>query len=134
MYRRQFVAEVGTNELPVTDPWNTARLLRDLAARRRHPAVIAFAQDSVATWDSETVADKALRLACGLRDTGLEPGDRVALWAPNSPVWIVAALGVFAAGAGLVPIDDLADTDQLDAALVSCSVRLGFTTAGHLEG
>src|SRR5437667_6820586 len=121
-------------ELSVTDSWNLDRLLRDLAARRQHPAVIAFAENGVAAWDSETVADKALRLARGLHDIGLEPGERVALWAPNSPAWIVAALAVLAAGAVLVPIDDLGDAEQLDAALVSCAARLVFTTAHHLEG
>ncbi len=35
---------------------------------------------------------------------GVEPGDRVAMWAPNSGRWIRTALGLLAAGAVLVPI------------------------------
>ncbi|MBY8862939.1 AMP-binding protein [Nocardia sp. CA2R105] len=36
---------------------------------------------------------------------GVEPGDRVAIWAPNSFHWIVAALGIQGAGGVLVPIN-----------------------------
>ena len=34
---------------------------------------------------------------------GLQPGDRAAIWAPNSAEWVLAALGVQAAGGVLVP-------------------------------
>jgi hypothetical protein len=61
----------------VTDSWNIAGLLRDLTARDQHPAIIIFGEDGVATWDSATVADKALRLARGLRDAGV---DRATGW------------------------------------------------------
>ena len=98
------------------DRWAIAGLLRDLTARGQHPGVIAFAEDGVASWDSGTVADKALRLAHGLQDAGVGRGSRVAIWAPNSPVWIVAALAVLAAGGVVVPIDDLADAEQFEAA------------------
>ncbi|QLY30204.1 AMP-binding protein [Nocardia huaxiensis] len=36
--------------------------------------------------------------------SGIELGDRVGLWAPNSVRWITAALGLLGAGATLVPI------------------------------
>jgi long-chain acyl-CoA synthetase len=117
----------------VAASWNITGLLHDLTARGRDPAVIAFGVDDSHAWDSATVADKALRLAGGLRDTGVGSGSRVALWAPNSPVWIVTALAILAAGGVVVPIDDLADTEQLNAALSSSAARLIFTTAHHLE-
>jgi len=117
----------------VTASWNIGGLLRDLALRDRHPAVIAFAVEGSETWDSATVADKALRLARGLRDTGVGTGKRVALWAPNSPVWIVGALAVLSVSGVVVPIDDLADAEQLKAALVSSAAQAIFTTSRHLE-
>src|SRR5467141_5462431 len=82
------------HERLLTASWNIIGLLRDLRARGQHPGVIAFAEDGVASWDSATVADKALRLARGLQDAGFGRGSRVAIWAPNSPIWIVAALAV----------------------------------------
>jgi fatty-acyl-CoA synthase len=36
---------------------------------------------------------------------GIEPGDRVALWAPNIPEWIVAQLALCKIGAIFVPVD-----------------------------
>ena len=37
--------------------------------------------------------------------TGVEPGDRIALWAPNAAAWIPTALGILATGAWLVPLN-----------------------------
>jgi long-chain acyl-CoA synthetase len=116
----------------VTAPWNIGGLLSALSARGQHPAVISFGEERMATWDSTTLVDKTLSLARGLRHAGINEGDRVALWAPNAPVWIVAALAVLRAGGLVVPIDDLADAEHLDAALVSSAARLVFTTARHL--
>src|SRR6266852_5473073 len=48
----------------------------------------------------------------GVRDTaraliasGIEPGDRVALWSPNTHHWVLAGLGALYAGATLVPVN-----------------------------
>jgi acyl-CoA synthetase (AMP-forming)/AMP-acid ligase II len=45
------------------------------------------------------------RVAGALIAAGLQPGERVALWAPNSPEWVLTALGTSYAGAVLVPIN-----------------------------
>ena len=37
--------------------------------------------------------------------TGVEAGDRVAVWCCNGAEWVVAALGTFAAGAVLIPVN-----------------------------
>src|SRR6516165_9999565 len=117
----------------MTPSWNIGHLLSQLAARDRHPAVIAFGVEDSKAWGSATIADNARRLARGLRDAGIVRGSRVALWAPNSPVWIIAGLAVMAAGGVVVPIDELAEPEQLDAALLSSAARVIFTTARHLE-
>ena len=48
-------------------------------------------------------------------------------------MWIVGALAVLSVGGVVVPIDDLADGEQLKAALVSSAAQVIFTTARHLE-
>jgi HIP---CoA ligase len=48
---------------------------------------------------------QAHRAAHALIDLGIQPGDRVAIWAPNLWEWPVAALGIHCAGAVLVPIN-----------------------------
>ncbi|SMC96065.1 FadD3 family acyl-CoA ligase [Lentzea albidocapillata] len=45
------------------------------------------------------------RFARAVIARGLQPGDRAAVWAPNSAGWVVAALGILAAGGVLVPVN-----------------------------
>jgi long-chain acyl-CoA synthetase len=117
----------------VIAPWTIGGLLRDLTARGSHPAVITFSDDGVVTWDSKALVEQVLGSARNLREAGVGSGVAVALWAPNSPLWIVAALGVLASGGMLVPIDDLADAEQLEAALISSRARLILTTVCHRD-
>ena len=35
---------------------------------------------------------------------GVQPGDRVAIWSPNTHHWVLSALGTLSAGATLVPV------------------------------
>lgn len=51
------------------------------------------------------LAEQSRRFAAALVESGIEPGDRVAIWAPNRAEWIVAVHGVFRAGAVLVPVN-----------------------------
>jgi acyl-CoA synthetase (AMP-forming)/AMP-acid ligase II len=51
------------------------------------------------------VRGQMLAVASALIAGGVQPGDRVVLWAPNSGVWITSALGVLASGAILVPLN-----------------------------
>jgi acyl-CoA synthetase (AMP-forming)/AMP-acid ligase II len=85
------------------------------AAPETIPALTASAADrfpdAVAVVDGDlqlTYADlltEARAVGAGLVALGVEPGDRVAIWAPNSARWIVSLLGLFQAGAVLVPIN-----------------------------
>ncbi|MFL6204374.1 MAG: FadD3 family acyl-CoA ligase [Acidimicrobiales bacterium] len=49
--------------------------------------------------------EEARTFGAALVAAGVEPGDRVAIWAPNSARWIVALLGLFEAGGVLVPVN-----------------------------
>jgi len=51
------------------------------------------------------LAEAARTFAAALVASGVAPGDRVAIWAFNSAEWVVAALGIFEAGAVLVPVN-----------------------------
>jgi acyl-CoA synthetase (AMP-forming)/AMP-acid ligase II len=67
--------------------------------------------------DDEAVVDGDLRLtftelvarvrvaAGAFASLGVEKGDRVAIWAPNSAEWIIAAFGLLTAGGVLVPVN-----------------------------
>ena len=51
------------------------------------------------------LAEEALTFAAALVASGIEPGDRVAVWAFNCSEWVVALLGISQAGAVLVPVN-----------------------------
>jgi HIP---CoA ligase len=51
------------------------------------------------------LASRVLVAAGAFRDAGIGAGDRVALWAPNTAGWIVAAFGLLTAGGVLVPVN-----------------------------
>lgn len=67
--------------------------------------------DRVAVVDGDTrftyaeLHDEARTFGAALVASGVERGDRVAIWAPNSAEWVVAVLGLLHAGAVLVPVN-----------------------------
>ncbi|HEX5946479.1 MAG TPA: FadD3 family acyl-CoA ligase [Acidimicrobiales bacterium] len=74
-------------------------------------ATVANHGDSLAVVDGDTrltwgeLHDEAQAFGAALVASGIASGDRVALWAPNSARWIVAVLGLWRAGAVLVPVN-----------------------------
>jgi HIP---CoA ligase len=50
------------------------------------------------------LGERVTATAAALIEAGVEPGDRVALWAPNGCEWVLIALGSLGAGAALVPV------------------------------
>ncbi|MBX3313294.1 MAG: FadD3 family acyl-CoA ligase [Actinobacteria bacterium] len=73
-------------------------------AAERYPDTTAVVDGDVVLTFPE-LRDAARAFGAGLVAAGIEPGDRVAIWAPNGVRWIVAALGLWEAGAALVPIN-----------------------------
>ncbi|MBF6170169.1 FadD3 family acyl-CoA ligase [Nocardia blacklockiae] len=61
--------------------------------------------DGEIRWSFRELADRVRRAAGAFAATGIGTGDRVAVWAPNSAEWIVAAFGALTAGAVLVPVN-----------------------------
>jgi len=64
---------------------------------------------------------------------GIEHGDRVAIWAPNTHEWIVAALGALTAGAVLVPINTRFKGREAAFVLNKSRARLLFTVRWFLD-
>ena len=78
------------------------------------------------------LASRAGAAANALTATGLQARDRVAIWAPNCWEWIVAALGVTAAGGVLVPINTRFKGREAGFVLQKSRARLLFTVRGFL--
>jgi HIP---CoA ligase len=75
-----------------------------LAMARAHPDVEAVVEGDRRITYSELAAG-VRGGAAALIASGIEAGDAVAIWAPNSTNWIVAMLSVASAGAVLVPLN-----------------------------
>jgi acyl-CoA synthetase (AMP-forming)/AMP-acid ligase II len=111
------------------------------------PATIPAALDAAAaSWPAaEAVVDGDVRLTFGelrsraldvaraLVASGVDTGDRVALWAPNSADWIVTSFGVYYAGAVLVPLNTRYRGEEAGHILRTSGARLLFTVGSFLD-
>lgn len=82
--------------------------------------------------DWRELAARVERAAAACIATGVEPGDRVAVWAPNTLDWIVSALGAVTAGAVLVPLNTRFKGAEAAYVLRRTRARLLFVTGTFL--
>ncbi|ETZ97488.1 AMP-binding enzyme family protein [Mycobacterium kansasii 824] len=57
------------------------------------------------SFTATTLRAEVHRAASALIALGVEPGDRVAIWSPNTWHWVVACLAIHHAGAAMVPLN-----------------------------
>ncbi|MBB5913257.1 acyl-CoA synthetase (AMP-forming)/AMP-acid ligase II [Nocardia transvalensis] len=123
----------------MTTPAQTTPLALHETARRYGDATAVSDGDVRLSW--ARLLDEVRRTAGALIARGVEPGDRIAIWAPNTFHWVVAALATHYAGAALVPLntryvaDEAADVlERVDAkALFVASPFLGRDRLGELR-
>jgi long-chain acyl-CoA synthetase len=65
-------------------------------------------------------------VASWLIGTGVQPGDRVAIFAPNSPWWTIADLAIMSAGAIPVPVYATCTADQAGHVIRDSGATLAF--------
>ena len=83
--------------------WGTTpRLVRRAAEIHEGRAAVV---DGEVTLSYRDLAEAVHQAARAYMAAGIEPGDRVAVWAPNVVEWIIAALGAHSAGAVLIPLN-----------------------------
>ncbi len=94
--------------------------------------------------DAEAVVDGPLRFtfsevvervqcaAGSFAAFGIEKGDRVAVWAPNSADWIVAAFGLLTAGGVLVPVNTRFRTEEAGDVIVRSGAKAVLVQKGFL--
>src|SRR5450755_2809812 len=80
-----------------------------------HLAVVSCHQDIRLTWSE--YAKEVQRTAAGLRALGLEPGDRVGVWATNCVEWLLLQFGCAAAGMILVNVNPAYRSHELSFVL-----------------
>jgi HIP---CoA ligase len=112
-------------------PWATIPELIDDAAARFADRE-AFSDGDVTLTFAELV-DSVHLTARAIMAAGIEPGDRVAVWAPNTLRWIQAALGVHCAGAVLVPVNTRFKGSEVADLIRRSKARLTFTVSDFLD-
>ncbi|MET1050559.1 MAG: FadD3 family acyl-CoA ligase [Acidimicrobiales bacterium] len=65
--------------------------------------------------------------------SGIEPGDRVAIWGPNCVEWAIAELGLHSAGAVLVPLNTRFKSKEAAYVIGKARARLLFTVTDFLD-
>lgn len=105
------------------------------AAAAAHPereAVVDHSAEPTVRLGYGELRERVDELAAALIGTGIERGDRVAIWAPNCWEWIVALLGLQSAGAVLVPLNTRYKGIEAADILRRSRARLLFTVEGFL--
>ncbi|MGW1007171.1 FadD3 family acyl-CoA ligase [Streptomyces sp. NPDC002520] len=116
--------------------------MNDWGEWRTIPRLVRWSAERYA--DTEAVVDGRTRItyaelgarveraAAACLASGVRLGDRVAVWAPNSLDWMVAALGAVTAGAVLVPLNTRFKGAEAADVLRRSGVRLLFVTGTFL--
>ena len=106
---------------------------RGRACRPRVFADIEALVDERERLTFEQLATGANTAARALVASGVEPGDRVAIWAPNTTEWAIAALAIYSAGAVLVPLNTRFKGAEAAYILDRAHAKLLFTVADFLD-
>jgi HIP---CoA ligase len=117
---------MSAEHLPETIPGLVTRAAEQFGEREAlvdEDARLSFAE----------LAVQAERAGRALTATGITKGDRVAIWAPNCREWVIAALGVFAAGGVLAPINTRFKGAEARYGLERADAQLLFTVTDFLD-
>ena len=81
-------------------------------------------------WTWRQFRDAVDGLVCGLLSLGVERGDRVGIWSPNRPEWVLVQFATARIGAVMVNINPAYRVSELEYALRKVGVKVLFTAAG----
>ncbi|WP_327656170.1 FadD3 family acyl-CoA ligase [Streptomyces sp. NBC_00483] len=110
--------------------WGTVpELVRDAAERYGEREAVVEGRTRISYAE---LGERVERAAAACMAAGVEAGDRVAVWAPNTLDWIVSALGAVSAGAVLVPLNTRFKGGEAADILGRSRARLLFVTGTFL--
>ncbi|MHA7225357.1 AMP-binding protein [Glutamicibacter soli] len=107
------------------------------------PALVAYAAEHFT--DREALVDGPVRLnfaelaeqvrqaSAALIASGVKHGDKVAIWAPNTARWVIAALAATSVGAAMVPLNSRYRGVEAHQILSRAEARVLFVAEGFLD-
>ena len=78
---------------------------------------------------AETIAEKVSHVALGLRNLGINAGDKIAIISENRPEWSITDLAALSLRAVTVPLFPTAAPDQIRYILEDCGARVLFLSS-----
>src|SRR5712692_7193328 len=116
-----------------------ATYLEDFLSRGNEPAFVHREGLRVKCWSYREIAKTSLQFARELEARGIEKGERVLLWARNSPEWVSAFFGCLLRGVIVVPLDLQSEPgfvkrvqEQVEAKLALCDTATSALVAKPL--
>ncbi len=101
--------------------------LKILAAAGSHGTNIALRHKRGTQWHDQTYSEMATAIenfAAGLVEHGIKPGDRVGIFSPNMPQWLIADFAILSIRAITVPVYATNTAEQLSAIATDSGMRL----------
>ncbi|MET9485803.1 AMP-binding protein [Nocardia sp. NPDC006630] len=102
-----------------------------------HPDAVAIRGDSndsgaFAAWTYHQLRSTSINYAAALAAAGIGAGDRILLAAPSVPEFVVAYMGIQAAGAVVVPVNTMSTRHEIEYVLADagCSLVIAWHTLG----
>lgn len=105
--------------------------LDDIARQHASRDALVYAENGV-RYTYDLLSQEIDRVARGFIYRGIARGDKVAIWSPNLPQWLVALLGLAKIGAITVPVDPAASRDNLRY-ILDQSECCGLIVAGDID-
>jgi fatty-acyl-CoA synthase len=119
----------GVSEKPLIGRTIGAEFDRACAA---HPEALALVvRHQGVRWSYGELKARVDALAAGLLALGLEPGDRIGIWAPNCAEWAITQFATAKAGLILVNINPAYRTSEVEYALNKVGCKALVTAVSH---
>ena len=103
---------------------DVVKVLEDCAKNFADKTAVIFRQDQLSFIQ---LKNKVFALAQGLRKLGVKPHDKVAIYLPNWPEYIVSYLAIWSVGACSVPLDFMLTEDEMLSCLGHCEAKILIT-------
>jgi fatty-acyl-CoA synthase len=119
----------GTSDLPLLGETIGENLTRTVLAHPDREVLVDV--PSGRRWTYRAFEEEVDALAGGLIEAGIEKGDRVGIWSPNNPEWVLLQYATARIGAILVNVNPAYRTHELSYALRQSGVKLLVSAVEH---